>query len=121
MIRAVIKGLQSPDIQDLDSWTPPPDGGFSFLLEIMAGLRDEPGEERFQIVVCDLEWLRAQLPERRWVAVGRHLVLQGYDYSLLRSAAEELVATAAAEAKTWNEFALRLNEYAEWEFDNYQP
>ena len=56
-MQAVLKGLHSPDIADVEHCLPYEEDNFGFLLQAMVGPMDGEGEESFDIIVCTPKWL----------------------------------------------------------------
>ena len=51
---------------------------------------------------------------------GRHhLIVRGYDFSLLQRARVRLIERCSGE--TWQEVAGKIGRVAYWEFEDYQP
>ena len=106
------------DVQDLASWQPASDE-WSIGLRILAGPADGPGEESFDLTVCSVDWLAAQV-RREGVVDGRHyLVADGFNWSVLNSYIENRVRQC--EGATWREVAERLGRFGYWEFEDYRP
>lgn len=117
--RAVVKALHSPDVYDLQGWVPPESDCFAFLLQVMVGSADGPGEESFDFVVATPEWLRRKYGEDA-VIVGRpHLLVFRYDFKRLVSTVKSLVASI--EGADWSEFGEKLGRFGHWEFEDYKP
>ncbi|WP_366097976.1 Imm8 family immunity protein [uncultured Bartonella sp.] len=56
-MRAILKRLYSPDIYNLESYIPPEEENFCFLLQAMIGPLGGDGEESFDIEVFTPMWL----------------------------------------------------------------
>lgn len=87
-------------------------------IRAMVGLSDKPGEESFDLVVCDPDWLASQLTKGfRW---GHGiLVVAAWDVAVVERAVRDLVGNA--EGADWDEVAGKLARYTLWEFADYQP
>ena len=118
-IQPVLKRLHSPDVMNLDSYSPADPSYFSFLLQAMFGPEGGEGEESFDILVCTPRWLAADV-ERKGVVDGRHhLVVSKFDLAQIRSF---LVAYAKnCASKSWPEAATKLSRLGKWEFEDYKP
>ena len=113
-MRAKLKKLQSPDIQNLESWSP---GGepFGFLLQAMIGPVDGSDEDAFDIMVCTPEWFATEMMAGQPVLSGIHTIfVASYDYHALKSYLQR--AAQRYEEETWPEIALRLSWLGHWEF-----
>ena len=117
-MRAKLKGLHSPDIDNLETWSPG-GGPFGFFLQAMIGPSDGPGEESFNLTVCTPEWFAAHRMETGIMMGSRTLFVSVYDYRAIRTYLER--AAQRTEGKNWREIAESLSWLGEWEFENYQP
>ena len=116
-MRAKIRHIFSPDIENLETWYPEDPDRFGFLLELIIGPADEEGEELFTFEVCTPQWLRERR-ETESAVFGHHRILVfDYDYRRIRQMVEGLVERTRGES--WTEVATKLNRYATWEFEDY--
>jgi hypothetical protein len=56
-MRAQLKRIHSPDVQDLSACVPEVRDRFGFLLQMMVGPKGSEGEESFDLCVCTRERL----------------------------------------------------------------
>jgi hypothetical protein len=118
-MRAKLKRLHSPDIEDLASYVSNPRDNFGFLLQIMAGPQGGEGEESFDVFVCTPEWLK-QNRSQTGIIVGRHyLIVFEYNYNRLLSFLDEYCSQCSGQ--TWQEVAQQLGRLGKWEFEDYKP
>jgi hypothetical protein len=118
-VQPVLKRLHSPDIFDLESFSPADPTCFSFLLQAMFGPAGSEGEESFDIVVCTPRWLSAEV-ERKGIVDGRHHLIVGqFDFAQVSAFLSEYAKTCAG--KTWREVAVKLARLGHWEFEDYTP
>lgn len=118
-MRARLKSLQSPDVANLQDWSPEDETVFGFALQAMIGPQDGDSSESFDMLVCSPGWLSSEMTATS-VRSGEHILfLIHYDYHLLRRYIERRVG--ACEAATWPELARQLGRIGHWEFDAYQP
>jgi len=117
-IRAELKWLHSPDVDDLALFRPEPEDKFGFLLQFFAGPEGKESEESFGVIVCSPRWL-AETNASSDVVVGRHhLILQEYDYERLKRFIEDYCASC--EGDSWDEVALKVGRLGRWEFEDYR-
>lgn len=110
----MLKRLHSPDVQNLESWSPG-DEPFGFLLQAMIGPIDSSDEDSFDITVCTPEWFAAKMMSGQSVISGIHtLFVTSYDYHALKAYLQR--AAQRHEEKTWPEIAVRLSWLGHWEF-----
>lgn len=111
--------MHSPDIADLQSFTPIDPVDFGFLLEAMIGPEQGAGEEAFALTVCTPSWFGRRVEENGY-ALGRHcLFMMRYDYALLRRILQQLCDEAVGQ--DWTTVATKLGRYGKWEFEDYIP
>ena len=115
-MRAALKRLHSPDVDDLEHYMPMDPAEFGFLVQMMVGPEDDRSEESFDFVVCSPKWLQHRLREEP--LMGRHyLFIREYNYhrlvDFLRAYCRNCVAA------TWPEVASKLGRLGKWEFEDY--
>jgi hypothetical protein len=119
VIQPVLKGLHSPDVFDLSSFSPDDPTDFGFLLQAMFGPRDSEGEESFDILVCTPRRLARDV-EREGIVDGRHhLIVHRFDIGAIRAFLIEYAKGCSGE--TWREVATKLARLGKWEFEDYRP
>lgn len=112
-MKPVLRHLHSPDVQDLQSFVPPPT--FSILVQLIVGPSDGPGEESFDVLLCSPQWLA----EREKPTVGcHHLIVPKYDYDVLLAFLDEYLE--GCEGRNWDEVAAKVGRLGKWEFEGYQ-
>ena len=116
-MRAEVKRFHSPDIDDLNNFHPEDPESFGFLLEVMIGPENQPGEESFDVLVCTPKWL---LQER-----GVDAVIFGYDklivfeYNFKKIAAAITAFCERRMGSNWAEIAKKLQKLGHYEFEDY--
>jgi hypothetical protein len=118
-MRAQLRRLHSPDIENLASYTPNRSDGFGFLLQVMAGPQGREGEESFDVFVCTPEWLKENRGASDVVVGRHHLIVFRYDYDRLKRFLEGYCYQCSGE--TWQEVAQQLGRLGKWEFEDYKP
>lgn len=113
-----VRALHSPD-GDLKAQAPEHPDDFSILVQVLVGPKNEPGQESFDLTVCTPGWLAECLTTGRFVFGRHHLVIDHYDYDLIREAVDQEFAGVAG--ATWQEVAERLARHGRWEFEDYRP
>ena len=118
-MRAKLKRLYSPDVPNLETWSPC-DGPFGFHLDAMIGPADSKGEESFGITVCTPEWFANELMRDQNIRSGIHtLFVANYDYRALWNYIER--AAQRSEGENWSEIGAKLSWLGNWEFADYTP
>jgi hypothetical protein len=117
-MRAELKRLHSPDIDDLSTYRPTETDEFCFLLQVIAGPEGLDGEEAFDVVVCTPKWI-ARNNKPSALIVGRHyLIVFEYNYERIARFIEDYCV--ACEGSSWQEVAEKLGRLGRWEFEDYQ-
>jgi hypothetical protein len=117
-MQAVLKGLHSTDIADIENYLPGEDDNFGFTLRAMVGPVVGEGEESFDIVVCTPKWLMEKYGASD-VLLGLHKVIVfKYDYLRLRQFVEKYLMRCSG--NTWGEIAKKVSLLGQWEFEGYQ-
>jgi immunity protein 8 of polymorphic toxin system len=118
-VRAKLKRLHSPDIDDLESWSPG-DEPFGFQVSALIGPADSKGEESFDMIVCTPEWFAREQMRGQAIRSGIHtLFVTRYDYRALWNFIER--AAQRSEGNDWHEIGLKLAWLGNWEFADYTP
>lgn len=118
-MRCALRRLHSPDAYDLATYSPPDPAHFGVLVQAMIGPLGGPGEESFDFVLCTPSWLASEVRERGLVWGQAHVIVDTYDYVLLRSAVEDACRTATGQ--DWDAIATMLGRKFRWEFEDYRP
>ncbi len=116
-MRARLKELHSPDVQNLEEWLPAGEA-FGFLLQAMIGPSDGEGMESFDLTVCSPHWLTKQMENVDIRSCEHTVLIPRYNYLLLRNYLDRRIA--ACEADNWPELATKLGQIGRWEFEDYQ-
>jgi hypothetical protein len=117
-MKAVIRRLYSPDVDDLSNYIPSDPESFSFLLQMVAGPECEEGEESFDIQVCTPKWMLENYKQDE-IIIGRHyLIVMEYNYDRILQRIRSFCSRC--EGSTWEEVAEKLNRLGHWEFEDYQ-
>lgn len=115
-MRATIRSLATPDI-DPGTFTPEDPDRFMFLVMMLAGPSDGPGEEPFQFEVCTPGWLH-ELVQHDGPLPGHHYVIvNSFDWAALQTFFQRLVTRCWG--NDWREVATKLSRYSLWEFEDY--
>ena len=118
-MRAELKRLHSPDVENVASYVPDRGGDFGFLLQVMAGPQGSEGEESFDVFVCTPDWLRRNRSGTD-IIIGRHnLIVFEYNYQRLHSFLSEYCSKCSG--ATWQDVAEQLSRLGKWEFEDYKP
>lgn len=117
-MRAELRSLHSPDVEDLSSFNPH-DAPFCVFIEAIVGIEGGSGEESFGFSVCNPAWLEYNVTGARTYDWNRaRLVMNSFDIERVETAVRELCARA--EAQDWRSVAQVLSRYTLWEFEDYK-
>lgn len=114
-MRAEIKYLHSPDVNDLDSWEPADRANAGAFIQVMASPRGEPGEESFDLIVGT----PAYLAEQGFADDEFVLSVDRWDFPLIRTLLTD--AFEQPEAEDWDHLGELLGRIGHWEFADYVP
>lgn len=118
-MQAVLKGLYSSDIADIEKYRPEEEDNFGFVLRALVGPMEQPGEESFDITICTPKWLAKRYGTSDTILGLHKLIVFRYDYSELRRYIERYLTRCSGD--TWNEIARKVALLGRWEFENYRP
>ncbi len=111
-MKAELKGLISPDLTIRSS--PEDPKNCSVLIEANIGPKGSEGSEIFNFVVVTPQWLEAN-SEVRW---GKgYLLLPEFTWQAVERMLERLITSASGES--WQEIAIKLSRYMDWEYEGY--
>ena len=114
---AELRGLYSPDIDDLEQYRPANPESFAFLLQAIVGPNGEDGEESFDIEVCTPKWMDQNFGLED-VRTGQHLlIIKEYNYQRIVRFIENYLMHCSGE--DWAEVAKKVADMGHWEFENY--
>jgi len=116
-MKAELKGIHSPDIDDLSQYRPADAGNFGFLLQAMAGPKGQEGEESFDVMICTPKWLVENHESHEIIFGYHHIMVFEYDYSRIVGAIDKYVRGCTGD--NWNEIATKLSRMGKWEFEDY--
>lgn len=116
--QAVLKGLHSTDIANVETYQPHEGDNFGLVLRAMVGPMGVEGEESFDITVCTPKWLMERHGTSE-VLLGLHkLIVFKYDYLGLRKFIEKYLMRCSGD--TWGEIAQKVSLLGQWEFEGYR-
>jgi hypothetical protein len=118
-MKAELKGLFSPDVDDLENFRPNDPNNFCFLLQVMAAPEGSEGEESFDIEVCTPTWLAETYAPDNIIFGRHHIIVQQYNYEKLAQVIVEILEECSGE--NWEEVATKISRYGKWEFEDYVP
>jgi hypothetical protein len=116
-MRASLRRLHSPEINDLAAYCPQPPDNFGFLLQAFVGPEHGAGEESFDFVVCTPKWLQQKHATTDIVRGRHHLIVFEYDYQRVMQEIQRLCESAIG--ATWRDVAVQLSRFGKWEFEDY--
>ncbi len=117
-MKAELKSLYSPDLDDLEHESPPDPENFRVLVQALIGDTNSDASESFNIAVCTPSWLEQRLARDGHVWGRHYLFVPRYDYGMI----EDLIRTLcdSTEGSDWEQIATILSRFGAWEFEDYQ-
>ena len=113
----MIRSVWSADVDDLGRWQPEAPG-WSLPLRLIVGPSDGPGDESFDVTVCDAAWLEARAEADGVFDARHHLVVPGFDWHRVRGYLDRRVS--ACHGADWSAVAMQLSRLGHWEFEDYR-
>jgi hypothetical protein len=101
-VRAELRSLDSADAPEgLESFRP-----------------GEPGADLFYFHVCSPRWIETNPPPKGFEFMHGFLVLTRWDHKVVVRAIKDLCLRT--EGADWQEVAMKLSRYGNWEFADYR-
>ena len=117
IMKAELKRIHSPDIENLSEYSPEHSDKFSFLLQAIVGPLSEEGEESFDIEVCTPKWLSENYSKDD-IIIGRHLLIVfDFNYERIFSKIKSYIENCSGD--TWGKVAEQIGRLGKWEFEDY--
>lgn len=114
---AELRGFQSPDVYDLETFSPKIENNFCFYLEISVGPKSEQGAEQFGITVCTPQWLLENKQEDEILFGRNYLIVFKYDYQRIYNRIKKYIE--GLNGSDWAELAQKVSRIGYWEFEDY--
>ncbi|HXE06998.1 MAG TPA: Imm8 family immunity protein [Acidobacteriaceae bacterium] len=116
-MRPIIRDI-TIEHEPLESFRPVDARDFAVSLTILIGPESQPGEELFYLSICTAEWLRNQCEKHGYFFTGRRLVMDHWDFDLIKQFLDKRISTLVAES--WEDLATMITRIAYWEFEDYR-
>nr|VFJ65291.1 MAG: Immunity protein 8 [Candidatus Kentron sp. DK] len=116
-MKAELKRMHSPDIDNLEDFQPKNPDNFAFLLQIMVGPEGEDSMESFDVEVCTPEWINDTYSYEDIIIGRHHLIVKQYDYHGIFRVIESFVKGCTG--SNWDEVANKIGRLGRWEFEDY--
>jgi Immunity protein 8 len=116
-LSAKLKRLHSPDVYDLDSFAPTDQEKFVIFIQAMFGPSEGEGEESFDIIVCNPEWLKQKVAQEKVYNARNHLIVNSFNVNELKEYLNNYAQSCLG--RNWLEVAAKLAEIGRWEFADY--
>lgn len=117
-MKAEIKSFHSPDI-DINNFFPEFVDKFGFLLQVLVGPQNFPGEESFDFLVCTPKWLMEKYNHSEVIFGTSFIIVFEYDIKKILNRIERLIVSFDEE--NWSQLANQIAKYGRWEFEGYVP
>ena len=113
--RIKLISLSSSEV-DLKYWHPESKEDVFICLDIEVGQHGEDGSNMFYVTLTTPEALRKRRSEHV-LSRGRILIVDDYDYDLVRKLVLEIIAGCSA--MQWDDSCAYLQRYFQWEYEDY--
>lgn len=117
-MKAEIKYIHSPDIEDLETYIPCIEDNFRFLLQVFVGIKGEKGEESFDIEIYTPKWLLSNCAKNEIILPKYSLIVFEYNFERIFQRIKQLIESCTG--NTWEEIAQKAGLIGHWEFEDYQ-
>lgn len=117
-MRAQLKHLHSPDVDDLRTFCPKDPTNFTIFVQAMIGPEGEDSSESFDIIVCTPSWLAATARTEGPVIGLHHVIVAEFDYEALSRSIQSYCSRC--EGTSWQEVGAKVGRLGRWEFDEYR-
>jgi hypothetical protein len=87
-MKAELKHLHSPDVEDLRTFKPRDPTNFSVFVQAMIGPEGDDASESFDLTVCTPRWLAETIASQGSVIGIHHIVVAAFDYGALFKAVQ---------------------------------
>lgn len=114
-MKPILKHIESTDVESLEDFSNER-GPYCFSLTLHIGVENSLGNDLFNTQIMNLSWMEENLNDGIFT-VERSIIMNDFNYDLLLSYINERLQLISA--KNWKEVALKVNEFAKWEFYNY--
>lgn len=118
-MRAVIRGYECYDSDDLSPYDSGEPQVFGFTLAFDIGVDGQEGTDRFEVLVASAPYLAQRYPEQA-VVFFRHIMLAS-DYNIKAALALMNKFVSSLEGDSWQELVDKINTVARWEYEHYRP
>jgi Immunity protein 8 len=116
-VKAKVKSIVSAD--PLWDSGEAPSGSFCVDVWVLVGPEDGPGEESFEILVCNPSYLADQLREDSVMSGRHHLFVNYFNRNMIEEYLRRSIERI--EGATWVDVAERVGRIGHWEFEDYVP
>ena len=117
-MKAEVKRFHSPDIHDLGNYQPENDSNFSFLLQVIIGIKGVESEESFDMIVCTPKWISCNFSESEIIFGEHYLIVHKYDFNAIKKKIYNYINEL--EEGDWESLARKIDRVGKWEFRDYQ-
>ena len=118
-MKVEIKSFISPDILDFKNFEPTNKESFSFLLELVVGVKGKVGGDLFSIEVSTPKWLLENYKKEEILFCRHRIIVFEYDINRIINKIENHFESVTG--NSWEEIANKISRIAHWEFEDYKP
>lgn len=117
-MKAEVKSITSPDIDDFKNYFPENEISFAFLVQIVIGIKGQNGGDMFNIEVCTPTWLLENYNSYDIIFCRHKLIV--FEYSIEAILKRITEYCESFEGNEWDEIANKISTIALWEFEDYK-
>ncbi len=116
MVRGELKRIQSPDVADLENFSPEEAANFRILVQALIGPLGSKGQESFDFVICTPKWVQNEVEKQGPLFGKAYLIVNEYDYHAIFGVIEKLCAGLSGDS--WETIESKLRLYGDWEYED---
>ena len=116
-MQAEIKSIMSPDI-DFQVFYPEDDTCFSFLIQVIVGIKGKDGGDAFSIEVCTPKWFEQNYHDTDIVFGRGKLIVFNYNIEKVIKRITQYCESCFGD--TWDDIACKISRIGLWEFEDYR-
>lgn len=117
-LRAELKFLHSPQLQDIERSQPTDPTDFEILVQALIGVEGQPAADTFDFIVCTPNRLAKRIASKGPISGHTYLFMARYDYAEVRKAVAGFCEKAVGQS--WLEIVTFLSRYGRWEYEEDQ-
>ena len=114
-MKAKLKSIMSSDC-DMKNFSPSHGDSFNLYVQAEIGPDNDNGSNIFGFNICNTKWIDENLES---AIFGKGLIIvNNYNFEKIKEKIENLCSKIQED--TWNDLAIRISRYGQWEYEDYK-